>query len=593
MDLTVYRQATKERPGGRIIYKGEDTLPYVGENIFFVADGLGGASAIRHQTFNRDMFDKEKLFDVLFNGVFEGAVDDELRQYVMKSFQEFLIIADCYFDNINNIKKSGYFGSRIVSAIFLYLAESFVNTISTQTLDSLASRKTAEQEKTGWLNSFSAYFTRNIKEMLQKVSQNANLIYESSFAGLALLGTTLCATIVYEQNNYVDAVYFVAGDSRPYMWNEDGLHQVSADQERADGGMTNYIKANGDFTVNCEHRRFQKPCILFNATDGIFDSRHFKISQLALEKLLLETIVQSETLEEVGKRLEAIFTEYGTHDDSSTIALKTFGFKNFERIKDAAKSRLKQIRKRYLNRMPDLLEHNYTDELKTVESNKDEQTKGLHAALWAMPKVIEYCKQQIQLNATEHSDCAAKILELDERISTDKTLLAQNQHELIRFIEENIYISEPCYGDGSNDNPKLKSRVMTSDECERLVKQLITGEVTVVELNLNDEREKIICDLLNANKDYQQRIAAAEKDKDSMIIEEARSYFIYICKSKDDILEYALTMQLISQDEYSKLIEQFPPDNGNQGSDIEAKARLQRDLLDLYDRTYFKLIQGD
>ena len=246
-----------------------------------------------------------------------------------------------------------------------------------------------------------------------------------------------------------------------------------------------------------------------------------------------------------------------------------------------------------MNRMPDLLEHNYTDELKTVESNKDEQTKGLHAALWAMPKVIEYCKQQIQLEANGHSDCAAKILELDERISTDKTLLAQNQHELIRFIEENIYISEPCYGDGSNDNPELKSRVMTSDECERLVKQLITGEVTVVELNLNDEREKIICDLLNANKDYQQRIAAAEKDKDSMITEEARNYFISIYKSKDDILEYALTMQLISQDEYSKLIEQFPPDNGNQGSGIEAKARLQRDLLDLYDRTYFKLIQGD
>ena len=357
--------------------------------------------------------------------------------------------------------------------------------------------------------------------------------------------------------------------------------------------MTNYIKANGDFTVNCEHRRFQKPCILFNATDGIFDSRYFKISQLALEILLLETIVQAETLEEVGKRLEAIFTEYGTHDDSSTIALKTFGFKNFERIKDAAKTRLKQIKKRYLHRMPDLLEHNYTEDLKTFERDKYKRAKDLFDVLWSMPNVVEYCKQQIQLNANEYRDCTAKILELEERISTDNTLLTQNQHELIRFIEENIYISEPCYGDGSNDNPELKSRVMTLDECERLAKQLITGEVAVGELNLSDERERIICNLLNANKDYRQQIAIAEKDKNFMITEEARNYFTSICKSKDDILKYALTVQLISQDEYSKLIEQFPPDNGDQGSDIEAKARLQRDLLDLYDRTYFKLIQGD
>lgn len=135
---------------------------------------------------------------------------------------------------------------------------------------------------------------------------------------------------------------------------------------------------------------------------------------------------------------------------------------------------------------------------------------------------------------------------------------------------------------------------MTLDECERLVKQLITGEVTVVELNLNDEREKIICDLLNANKDYQQRIKAAGKDKDSMIAEEAKKYFISMCEAQDGILEYALTLQLISQDEYSMLIDQFPTtDNGSRGSDIEGKARLQSDLLDLYDRTYFKLIQGD
>ena len=78
-----------------------------------------------------------------------------------------------------------------------------------------------------------------------------------------------------------------------------------------------------------------------------------------------------------------------------------------------------------------------------------------------------------------------------------------------------------------------------------------------------------------------------------MITEQARKYFTSVCKSINDIPEYALTLQLISQDEYSKFMEQFPPYNENQARDIEEKAGLQRDLLDLYDRTYFKLIQGD
>ena len=60
MELTVYRQAVKERPDGTIIYKGEDARPYVDEEQFFVADGLGGAAAIRHQKIRPEMFDEDK-----------------------------------------------------------------------------------------------------------------------------------------------------------------------------------------------------------------------------------------------------------------------------------------------------------------------------------------------------------------------------------------------------------------------------------------------------------------------------------------------------------------------------------------------------
>ena len=65
MKLTVYRQSSKQRPDGQIIYKGEDARPYVGDNVLFVADGLGGASAIRHQKFKPELFDEDKILAVL------------------------------------------------------------------------------------------------------------------------------------------------------------------------------------------------------------------------------------------------------------------------------------------------------------------------------------------------------------------------------------------------------------------------------------------------------------------------------------------------------------------------------------------------
>ena len=36
MKLTVYRQSSKTRPDGTVVYKGEDALPYIDEQIFFV-----------------------------------------------------------------------------------------------------------------------------------------------------------------------------------------------------------------------------------------------------------------------------------------------------------------------------------------------------------------------------------------------------------------------------------------------------------------------------------------------------------------------------------------------------------------------------
>ena len=174
----------------------------------------------------------------------------------------------------------------------------------------------------------------------------------------------MCATVFREKDNCVQALYFVAGDSRPYMWNINGLYQITPDQESEDGGMTNYIQAteNRDFYIDCRYMEFSKPCILFNATDGCFDSTAF-ISPMAFEKLLLDSIIKSDDIGEVEQKLTDFFVENGKHDDSSTMALSTFGFESYEQLKETARSSADDLNNIFLIDMPELLEYDFSSEL--------------------------------------------------------------------------------------------------------------------------------------------------------------------------------------------------------------------------------------
>ena len=120
MELTVFRQATKDRGNGVIVYKGEDGRPYADDKLIMITDGLGGAAAIHHRSFDLGLFDSEKLLDTLFKGVYDEYSDERFVKYVKDSFFELRAVKDCYMDNARNMKKSGYFASRIVSAIMLH-----------------------------------------------------------------------------------------------------------------------------------------------------------------------------------------------------------------------------------------------------------------------------------------------------------------------------------------------------------------------------------------------------------------------------------------------------------------------------------------
>lgn len=396
MELTVYRQSSKTRPDGTVVYKGEDALPYVDDRLIMCADGLGGAAAIRHQKIKPELFDEEKLAYTLFTGVYSDMDNENFLDYVKNSFMELFAVKNCYTDNINNIKKSGYFASRIVTAIILH-EFTYNEALKTDKFFSALSGEKDEAKRAEAVKRLSGHLTATIKHDLKKIAENANLIYESAYSGLALLGTTLCVTFCHELENEVEAILITAGDSRPYLWTEEeGLQQLVPDEERPDGGMTNYIKANADdFEIRCKYVKFKKPCILFNASDGCFDSGYF-ISQMSFEKLLLDTALSSENTEAMSKSLHDFFLDCGRHDDSSTIAMKFFGWKDFGDFKKSAEKRLEYINSTYIKPMPDILENDYIRDLKQGTDIMEKKIAAIKNELADSPAVKEYCLSEVR-----------------------------------------------------------------------------------------------------------------------------------------------------------------------------------------------------
>lgn len=456
MELTVYRQSSKTRPDGTIVYKGEDARPYVDEQIFFVADGLGGAAAIRHQKIVPDLFESEKILDTLFKGVYQDYRNEVFAKYVTASFYELFAVKDCYTDNINNIKKSGYFASRIVTAIVLH-EMLYNNDYKAEIIFEKLSECENEDSKKAYLNTIGSHFKQLIQAKIKQIAQNANLIYESSYSGLALLGSTLCATLYREHEDCVEAIYLTAGDSRPYIWTErNGLCQILEDQEGKDGGMTNYIKANddADFDIRCDYFCFEKPCVLFNASDGCFDSGKF-ISQMAFEKTILEGAIFAESPEKLSEYLTEFFLEYGRHDDSSTIAMKLFGYESFDLFKAACVNRLNRLQTEYVDKMSDLLDVDYISAYEECERTFPSQLAEIKDKFSSEQGVIEYCSNAVK--AGMYKPYQDQICAIDKKISLERQRIREANDDIIYVITSNYIKFKRLIKDVSSEKGIIKA----------------------------------------------------------------------------------------------------------------------------------------
>jgi len=164
--------------------------------------------------------------------------------------------------------------------------------------------------------------------------------------------TTAAISVVTTSQKGVDATCLWSGDSRCYMLNSLGLHQISRDDvdgEDAfsnlsdDGVLTNVITSNFPFVVNQKNISLSYPCVFFTATDGCFG---YVNTPMDFEYLILETLMLSESVEDWKNRLSERIL--GFAGDDYTMSLAAFGFGTFVDMKNYFLPRAELVRTQFV-----------------------------------------------------------------------------------------------------------------------------------------------------------------------------------------------------------------------------------------------------
>lgn len=422
---------------------GEDAKPYADEKLIVVADGLGGRGGFPHIELDRGMLEKDRLVDVAFSPVFdlEGEKYEDLKKFIQESFSDLFALKEIYGRDFYSSKGSGYFASHLVAAIALYLLRFDARFDIDALFENCEKAKARAQEETGekkegekatppanaeskdknaesktentvekaenapvkaenavskeeLLQKFALDFSAALKERLAAIAQNAGLKNESRLKGTYLLPTTLSVTLMREREESVDLICLWAGDSRSYYWNEEGLAQISDDHEIG-GTMTNLISLAKDFRLQICSLKVKKPCLVFNATDGVYKCMMFA-SPLDLESLLLQVILKSESVEQLEENLDKIYENIGRHDDSNSLAAVTFGYADLGALKAAAEKRSDEIERKIVSRLPGILTRDYRAEYEKADAEFISSLLKVKDKAIAVPEVLAAITRQMK-----------------------------------------------------------------------------------------------------------------------------------------------------------------------------------------------------
>ncbi|NCB91594.1 MAG: hypothetical protein EOM40_03330 [Clostridia bacterium] len=147
------------------------------------------------------------------------------------------------------------------------------------------------------------------------------------------------------------ASFYWAGDSRAYILDEAGLHQMTTDdveQKDAmknlsdDGALKNVVSASRSFQIHQRETALGAREILLVCTDGCFG---YLDSPMAFEMLLLETMERAQNPVEWENLLKERIGQYA--GDDYTLMAMILGYEDFKQIKQCFKDRIEQMREGY------------------------------------------------------------------------------------------------------------------------------------------------------------------------------------------------------------------------------------------------------
>ena len=194
---------------GRLV--AEDAIPFAEDGFFLVADGLGGSGGFAHPSIKEEATKAETFFETVFHDVFDDCMSEEdknkIKEYVLKSFEGYFALSDEEKHDRSCIYKSGYFASRIVAALMYAFL-----------LQARDGASEGEEAPAMTLEAVGKRYQEKLKNALLKVSENANLIYDTEKTGYILLPTTLVSVLYKEYEDRVEALSLWAGDSRGLCW---------------------------------------------------------------------------------------------------------------------------------------------------------------------------------------------------------------------------------------------------------------------------------------------------------------------------------------------------------------------------------------
>ncbi len=168
-----------------------------------------------------------------------------------------------------------------------------------------------------------------------------------------VLPTTLCLLLTQSQPPQLDCLFVWAGDSRGYVLDTGGLHQLTSDHTALAGDameslykdtpLSNMLHGEGAFYLSGRRARLVKPCVTLVATDGVYSSLQ---NPMEMEWLLLSTLHKAKDMAHWQRRLCGEIKKVAS--DDCTLGLAVYGYLSFEALQKSLAARRTALQREYI-----------------------------------------------------------------------------------------------------------------------------------------------------------------------------------------------------------------------------------------------------